>query len=92
MAYNFQGGNQSMAMKFYYFERQADGANPAGVTVSKTEALPDGDFKLDEYCWPGAALWFITNQAFTCDERQEAYLGLLHSPEMLKLAAWKLIP
>ena len=75
-------------MKFFYFERQSGGpTNPAGVTVSKTEQLPDGDFQLDEFCWPNATLWFITDHGFTADERQEAYQGLHHSPEMLAIAS-----
>jgi len=73
-------------MKFYYFARQADGQNPAGVTVSKTPALPDGDFQIVEYLWPDAVLWFIADHAFTADERREAYLGLHRIPEMLSLA------
>ena len=74
-------------MKFFYFERQQVGPNPAGVTVSKTAELPSGVFQLDEFCWPDATLWFITDQEFTADERQEAYRGLQHRPEMLAIAS-----
>jgi len=60
-------------LKFYYFERQAHGTDSAGVTVSKTETLPSGDFQVDEFCWPDVSLWFIADQSFSADERQEAY-------------------
>ena len=74
-------------MKFYYFERQEDGDNPAGVTVSKTEKLPEGNFQVDEFCWHDAALWFITDQSFSANERQAAYRGLQRSQEFKRLAS-----
>ena len=74
-------------MKFYYFERQADGENaPAGVTVSKNEHLPEGDFRLTEYGWGPINLWFVGIDKFSEDERQLAYQGLLENEEFLLLA------
>ena len=58
---------------YYFFPRLADGDNPAGVTVSKTKALPAGEFSLSEYIWGPIHLWFIDAQNFTEDERQAAY-------------------
>ena len=57
-------------MKFHFFKRRSDGENPAGLTVSKHAHLPDGDFKLTEYCWGSISLWFIDRDEFTADERE----------------------
>ena len=60
-------------MKYYFFDRESDGTNPGGVTVSKKPLLPAGDFEIDEFIWPNATLWFVTSDAFTECERQESY-------------------
>ena len=73
-------------MQFFYFERLADGDCPAGVTVSKHEPLPDGEFGLDEYIWPLATLWFVAEDDFSADERGDAYAGVTTKAEMWKLA------
>lgn len=57
---------------FHYFEQ--DNHN---TTVSKTDPLPSGDFRLTEYCWGPVSLWFIDSQRFTPAERQAAYFGFL---------------
>ena len=59
-------------MKYYFFDRESDGTNPGGVTVSKISRLPAGDFAIDEYIWPNATLWFVSADAFSECERQEA--------------------
>lgn len=59
--------------KSYCFFRAAEGGNPAGITVSKRETLPDGDFRLTEHCWGAVSLWFMDQDKFTADERQAAY-------------------
>jgi hypothetical protein len=48
---------------------------PGGMTVSKTAALPEGDFGITEYTWGPTTLWFIDQQEFTADEREFAYHG-----------------
>lgn len=58
---------------YYFFRRLADGENPAGITVSKFNLLPRGDFKLTEYIWGQFSLWFVDNDKFTAGERQLAY-------------------
>lgn len=63
---------------FWFHDRLGDGAaHPAGITVSKRQKLPDGDFRITEYCWGGVSLWFVDGDAFTDDERQEAYVAAL---------------
>jgi len=62
--------------RFYYFHRNADGDKPAGVTVSKRRKLPKGDFGITEYVWQDngyVELWFIGQDRFTADERQQAW-------------------
>ena len=63
-------------MKFHYFERQEDGPNPAGVTVSKSDELPDGDFEITEYVWGVTSLWFINDDHFSADERQGCFQAI----------------
>ena len=58
---------------FWFHDRMADGADPAGITVSKREELPHGDFRITEYTWGGVTLWFVDADEFTPDERQAAY-------------------
>jgi len=62
-----------MTKKFFIFPRLADGDTPAGLTVSKTKKLPEGDFGIDEYEWPDAVLWFVADHKFTKNERQAAH-------------------
>ena len=57
----------------FFYPRAADGKKPGGITVSKTPALPEGDFGLTEYIWGPSALWFVDSDRFTADERQAAY-------------------
>ncbi len=58
---------------FYFFVRAGGVGHPAGVTVSKCSKLPDGDFRITEYCWGDVPLWFIDADEFSADERQDAY-------------------
>ena len=60
-------------MEYHFFDR---GGEMPGVTVSKTNPLPDGDFWIDEFTWQDrgyVALGFIREQKFSAKERQEAY-------------------
>ena len=66
-------------MKVCFFERQRDGENPAGWTVSKHPHLPDGDFGLTEYFWGAVSLWFVDRDEFTTDERQVAYAAFMEN-------------
>lgn len=59
--------------KLFFFPRARGGENPAGVTVSKRSELPSGDFRITEYRWGPASLWFVDDDAFDDDEREEAY-------------------
>ena len=59
--------------RVWYHFRAAEGDAPAGITVSKTARLPDGDFGLTEYRWGPTELWFVDGDGFTADERQAAY-------------------
>lgn len=68
-----------MMQAFHYFPRMAEPGKPAGMTVSKTEPLPDGDFRITEYTWVGVTLWFIDHHDFTEDEREAAYNEVLSS-------------
>ena len=68
-----------MTHTFYYFPRNPEPGKPAGLTVSKTASLPDGDFLLIEYTLGGALLCFVDSQNFTADERQAAYCGFMNS-------------
>lgn len=60
---------------FYFHKRLADGDTPAGYTVSKKSELPNGDFRITEYKWPDANLWFVDEDEFDADERQDVYLS-----------------
>lgn len=62
--------------RFYFFQRSGD--NP-GITVSKRDTLPDGDFGITEYVWRDwgyEALWFVDADKFTATERQAAYTAM----------------
>jgi len=61
----------------YFYPRQAHGENPAGITVSKRDALPAGEFGITEYLWGGVTLWFVDQDECTADERQSAYYAFL---------------
>lgn len=69
-----------MIDSLYFHQRQPSDGDPGGVTVSKTESLPDGDFRITEFCWPGVTLWFIDDQNFTADEREAARLAVCETP------------
>lgn len=56
-----------------FFERLTEPEAPGGITVSKRSELPSGDFQITEYYWGEASLWFIDDDQFTDDERQESY-------------------
>ncbi len=59
--------------RFYFFPRGGD--NP-GLTVTKRDELPEGDFGITEYTWSDwgyATLWFVDADEFTANERQAAY-------------------
>jgi len=66
------------SVRFYFWPRQGE---PAGITVTKRDSLPDGDFGITEYCWGDASLWFLDADEFTADERQEAYLAAARQGE-----------
>jgi hypothetical protein len=68
-----------MSRQVWFHQRLADGETPAGCTVSRQEKLPDGDFRITEYEWPLATLWFVDSDKFTSDERQAAYVAYAHS-------------
>lgn len=59
--------------RVWFHDRVADGANPAGITVSRNEQLPGGDFGLTEYCWGPVSLWFVDDDGFDADSRECAY-------------------
>lgn len=64
-------------MTIYFFERLESEYYPAGLTVSKNDVLPDGDFLITEFSWGGCTLWFIDADEFTDDERQTAYEAVI---------------
>ena len=57
----------------YYHQRAAYRGEPAGITVSRRRKLPQGDFRITEYCWGTTSLWFVEADNFTDDEREAAY-------------------
>ncbi len=63
-------------MKLWFHNRLPEPGKPGGVTVSKRETLPAGDFGITEYCWPDRSLWFVDSDNFTANERQAAHYGL----------------
>lgn len=60
-------------MSFYFFPHNENHVDPSGVTVSKYDTLPTGDFGITEYGWGNVSLWFVDSDKFTADERQSAY-------------------
>lgn len=75
-----------MSQAIYFHERQPFEGNPGGVTVSKTEALPQGDFGITEFFWDDVTLWFIDDHHFTPDEREEARMAVYEHPTLLDIA------
>ena len=69
-------GTASRAPGVHLFPRMAEGDTPAGITISKHDTLPAGDFQLDEWIWPDLALWFVAADDFTADERQAVYRAI----------------
>ena len=61
-------------MGFWFYNRIGLPDHPAGITVSKHETLPVGDFQITEYTWDSVSLWFVDADRFTADERQLAYV------------------
>ena len=61
-----------MSKSTYFFLR----TDPPGITVSKSNTLPEGDFTITEYTWEGHSLWFIDKDNFTEDERENAFSSL----------------
>ena len=59
---------------FYFHTRIESEMHPGGYTVSKNKDLPKGDFVITEYSWPSFDLYFVEEDNFTADERQEAAL------------------
>lgn len=62
--------------RYYYFNRGAAPDCPAGITVSKRDTLPEGDFRITEYIFQQfgyETLWFVDADRFTANERQAAY-------------------
>jgi hypothetical protein len=64
--------SEKQAARFYVFGRRAGSDAPAGLTISKHEALPSGAFAITEYWFGQNTLWFVDADKFTTDERQEA--------------------
>lgn len=54
------------------FVRKKAPGSPAGLTVTKRDKLPDGDFLITGYLWGECALWFVHDDYFTAAEREEA--------------------
>ena len=69
-----------MKMKFYFFTRLPGPGDPGGITVSKHETLPAGEFRITEYYWPHRSLWFVDSDKFTANERQAAHMGEYEKP------------
>ena len=74
---------RSGAGKIYAFHREATADCPAGLTISKRNSLPEGEFGVMEYHWPDLILWFVEVDEFTCDERQDVYLGMMANVDNL---------
>lgn len=67
---------------YYFWPRMG---NPAGITVTKRTKLPEGDFGITEYTWGNTSLWFLNDDKFNADERQEAYLTYLRARHLFLL-------
>lgn len=66
-------------MGFHLHDRAAnhEAGDPGGETVSKNAKLPEGDFGITEFIWPDMNLWFVDEDEFTEDEREEVHDMLL---------------
>lgn len=67
---------------YYFHKRISDSETPAGFTVTKSPELPEGNFRITEYSWPDLTLWFLDEDEFNADERQEAYMAVILSKEI----------
>lgn len=76
-------------MKYHFFNRAKDKNGPAGITVSKRDSLPSGDFQITEYVWKNVwenvTLWFVDQDKFTADEREEAKAQHIQSVVLMDL-------
>ena len=61
----------------YFHNRRVSGDVPAGVTVSRREKLPEGNFRITEYSWGPLSLWFVDSDKFTAKQRHAAYKAFL---------------
>lgn len=68
----------------FFIGRVASGDTPAGITVSRTHDLPEGEFQLDEYVFRDGSLWFIRDHSFSASERAVA-AAQLTSPAVRQL-------
>lgn len=75
---------QCVPTLFCFHNRLRSGDVPAGITVSRSETLPVGDFTATEYCWGSVSLWFVDSDKFTKDERQKAYQAFSCMPKKRK--------
>ena len=60
-------------MKFFFHERNVEDRSEPCFVVSKRESLPDGVFPATPFKCDAATLFFVYEDDFTIDERQEAY-------------------
>lgn len=60
-------------MVFHFHQRTAASNCPAGFTVSRSQELPKGDFRITEYLWGRTALWFVDQDKFTANDRCYCY-------------------
>ena len=62
-------------MRIYVYHRPEDRetGTPAGLTISRRDKLPDGEFTITEYRWDSVRFWFVDQDHFTDDERQKVY-------------------
>ncbi len=60
-------------ISFTFHVREPVGDVPGGLTVSRHGKLPEGDFGITEFQWGSFVLWFVDDDNFTDDERQECY-------------------
>lgn len=58
---------------FWFHDRVGSDGQIEGITVSKNEKLPSGEFELTEYLWGDVSLWFVKADGFSEGQRQSAY-------------------
>ena len=81
-----------MLDRIYFHERQPREGDPGGVTVTKRGKLPVGDFQLNDSKWPALlglgdiTMWFVSQDEFTPEEREQAFEVMLEDPELIALA------